>query len=146
VRLAIDWGAARIGVAACDPDGVLAYPVRTVAAGPRAMDDLRSLAEEYGPIELVFGLPRTLRGTDEIAAGTARAAAREVRAALGVPVRLVDERLTTASATKRLREAGRTARRQRAIIDQAAAVALLEQALEYERTMGRPLGEEVDPE
>jgi len=143
VRLAVDWGQARIGVAACDPGGVLAYPVRTIAAGPGAMDELRALVAEYEPIEVVLGLPRTLRGTDEIAARNVREVAGAVRSATGLPVRLVDERLTTASASKLLHAAGRTTRRQRGVIDQAAAVALLEVALEYERTTGRPAGEGV---
>jgi len=143
VRLAVDWGGARIGVAACDPDGVLAYPVRTIVAGPRSLDELRAVAAEYEPIEVVLGLPRTLRGTDGIAAENVRAVAVGVGAATGVPVRLVDERLTTASAAKLLHAAGRNSRQQRRVIDQAAAVALLEQALEYERTTGQPAGESV---
>ncbi len=144
VRVAVDWGQARIGVAACDAEGVLAYPVRTIPAGPDAIKQLRALVDEYEPIELVLGLPRTLRGTEEYAAANVRTVAQELSAAVDVPVRLVDERLTTVSASKLLHAAGRDARRQRAVIDQAAAVALLEQALEYERATGRPAGECVE--
>lgn len=142
VRLALDWGATRIGVAACDPAGLLAYPVQTVAAGTSALDVLGRLVAEYRPIEVLVGLPRTLAGTEGQAAANVRAQAVAFAAVVpGIPVRLVDERLTTVAASRRLQAAGRSTRRQRAVIDQAAAVALLEQALDHERATGRPLGE-----
>ncbi len=142
VRLAVDWGTARIGVAACDPAGTLAYPVETVPAGPTAIARLRQLVAEYEPIELVLGLPRTLAGTESHAAERIRAVAAELSAALpGVPLRLVDERLSTAAAARRLEQAGRNTRRQRGVIDQAAAVAILEGALDLERATGQPPGE-----
>ena len=144
IRLGVDWGATRIGVAACDPAGVLAYPVRTIPAGPDAIAQLAATVAEYEPIEVILGLPLTLRAEESFAASAVRAVAAEIDAAVGVPVRLVDERLTTRTASVLLRKAGRTARRQRSIIDQAAAVALLEQAMEYERTTGRPAGEVVN--
>ncbi len=141
-RLGIDWGAARIGVAACDPAGTLAYPVETVPAGPGAVRRLQALVAEYEPIEIVLGLPRTLSGEESYAAATVRAAAAELGAALpGVPLRLVDERLSTAAASRQLGQAGRSARRQRGVIDQAAAVAILETALALERATGEPPGE-----
>ncbi|MDQ7991500.1 MAG: Holliday junction resolvase RuvX [Propionicimonas sp.] len=142
VRLALDWGSTRIGVAACDPAGSLAYPVETVPAGPAALARIRVLVEEYGPIELVLGLPRTLAGTEELAAQRIREVAATLTAELpGLPVRLVDERLTTATASRRLGQAGRNTRRQRRVIDQAAAVAILEGALDRERATGEPPGE-----
>lgn len=142
VRLALDWGKARIGVAASDPGGILAHPVETVAAGPTALPRIKALVEEYQPFELVLGLPRNLAGVE----GPAAVAMREVAATLvaslpGLPIRLVDERLTTVSASRQLANAGRNTRRQRSVIDQAAAVALLEQTLQHERTTGRPPGE-----
>ena len=141
-RLGIDWGAARIGVAACDPAGILAYPVETVPAGPGAIARIRALVAEYEPIELVLGLPRTLAGTESHAAAKIRAAAAELGAALpGLPLRLVDERLSTAAASRQLGQAGRSTRRQRGVIDQAAAVAILESALAQERATGEPPGE-----
>lgn len=142
VRLALDWGRARIGVAASDPDGILAHPVTTVPAGDAALARVRELVAEYEPLEVVLGLPRTLTGAE----GPAAQAMREVGSLLvealpGVPVRLVDERLTTVTASRQLSGAGRNTRRQRAVIDQAAAVALLDTALQHERTTGRPPGE-----
>lgn len=144
VRLGIDWGGARIGVAACDPAGTLAYPVETVAAGPGAIARLQALVDEYEPVELVLGLPRTLAGTESYAADAIRTAAAELGAALpGLPIRLVDERLSTAAASRQLGQAGKSTRKQRRIIDQAAAVAILEGALAQERATGRPPGEAV---
>lgn len=142
VRLGIDWGTARIGVAACDPAGTLAYPLETVMAGPGAMARIGALVAEYEPIELVLGLPRTLAGAESHAAASIRKAAAELAAALpGLPIRLVDERLSTAAASRQLAQAGRSARRQRGVIDQAAAVAILEGALAQERATGEPPGE-----
>ncbi|GAA2105289.1 Holliday junction resolvase RuvX [Microlunatus panaciterrae] len=146
VRLALDWGEARIGVAACDASGTLAYPVRNVAAGERALSLLLGLVSEYEPIEIVVGLPRSLSGGEGPAAVRTRAHAAELVAALAStadppPVRLVDERLTTVTAAQRLSQSGRRAREQRQIIDQAAAVAILEHALEIERARNTPPGE-----
>lgn len=137
VRLALDWGQARIGVAACDPDGTLCYPVETVPARPDPAVRLAALIAEYEPIEVIVGLPRTLAGGESHAAATVRAQVVQTLAP-GVLVRFVDERLSTVTASRRLRGAGRDARRQRAIIDQAAAVAILEQALAVERSTGLP--------
>ena len=142
VRLALDWGKARIGVAASDPEGILAHPVETVPAGPGALARIAALVGEYGPIELVLGLPRNMAGVEGPAAIAMRDVAATLVAALpGVPIRLVDERLTTVAASRQLAGAGRNTRRQRSVIDQAAAVALLEQTLQHERTTGRPPGE-----
>jgi len=145
VRLALDWGKARIGVAACDRDGLLAYPVETVPAGAGALPRVQALVAEYEPFELILGLPVNLAGVD----GPAALAMREIADALvaavpDVPVRLLDERLTTASASRQLSASGRSAKRQRAVIDQAAAVALLDTALTFERNTGRPAGRAVD--
>jgi len=146
VRLALDWGRARIGVAASDPSGILAHPVETVPSDARAIARIQALVAEYEPLEVVLGLPRNLAGAE----GPAAIAVREVAAGLaaslpGVPIRLVDERLTTVTASRQLSGAGRNTRRQRSVIDQAAAVALLEQALQHERTTGRAPGELLLP-
>lgn len=142
VRLALDWGKARIGVAACDRDGILAYPVETVPAGDQALRRIGELVAEYEPIELVLGLPRTLAGTESFAADAIRQTAALLTAVVPtVPVRLVDERLSTRTASARLSSAGRNTRRQRSVIDQAAAVAILEGALDHERATGTPPGE-----
>lgn len=142
VRLALDWGKARIGVAACDAAGVLAYPVTTVAGGPRTQAELQALVEEHEPIEVVVGLPTSLRGREEEAARTIREHASTLAARIApTPVRLVDERMTTVTAARQLHERGRSSRQQRAVIDQAAAVAILNHAIESERAGNQPPGQ-----
>jgi putative holliday junction resolvase len=143
VRLAFDWGDARIGVAACDPDGVLAYPLRTVQAGEREIAELVAVVAEYGPIEVLVGYPRSLSGGEGPAAAQARERAVRLATSIRVPVRLVDERLTTVTASQRLREGGKRAKEQRDLIDAAAAVAILEQALAFEQSQEKPPGELV---
>lgn len=145
VRLCLDWGKARIGVAACDADGVLSYPVETVANGPGTMKRLKALVAEYEPMEIIMGMPTDLRGRQGIAASAMLENAHRVVRAVGQPVRLVDERLTTAAAARRLAAAGRDSRHRRSVIDQAAAVAILEQAVEIEKRSGLPAGELVVP-
>jgi putative Holliday junction resolvase len=142
-RVAVDWGDVRIGVAACDADGVLAFPVSTVRAGLDELADLAAVVAEYRPIEVLVGLPRSLGGEEGPAAAQARTRAERLAGAVGIPVRLVDERLSTVTAARRLRAAGRTAKAQRGVIDAAAAVAILEHALALERAQGHPAGELV---
>jgi putative Holliday junction resolvase len=132
-RLGVDVGAVRIGVALSDPDGVLATPLATVARDVDGGTDLRVLADlaaEHEVVEVVVGLPRTLAGTEGPAARAAREFAEALAGAVDVPVALADERLTTVVATRQLRASGRPGRRQRAVVDQAAAVAILQGWLE----------------
>ncbi|GGZ62776.1 putative pre-16S rRNA nuclease [Streptomyces inusitatus] len=146
-RLALDVGDARIGVASCDPDGVLATPVETVPGRdvPAAHRRLRALVEEYEPVEVVVGLPRSLSGGEGPAALKIRAFAQELaRGVAPVPVRLLDERMTTVTAAQGLRASGVKSRKGRSVIDQAAAVVILQNALESERTSGLPPGESVE--
>lgn len=146
--MALDWGDARIGVARCDPAGVLAYPLSTIVAGEDELSAILALVRELRPLELVVGLPRSLSGGEGPAAVRNRQRASALAAALAatgqpVPVRLVDERLTTVSAARQLREGGRRARDQRSVIDAAAAVTILEHALAAERARGTAFGELV---
>jgi len=143
VRLALDWGGVRIGVAACDRDGVLAYPLATVKAGAAELAEIVRLVDEHEPIEVLVGFPRSLSGGEGPAAVKARDRAGRLAAVAGVPVRLVDERLTTVTAAQRLRASGKRAKQQRELIDAAAAVAILEQALAVEGSRGSPPGELV---
>lgn len=142
VRLAIDWGDARIGVAACDAAGVLAYPLETIPAGKQAEGRVAALVAEHAPIELLVGLPRSLSGNEGPSANKIRRRARSLEKRVRpVPVRLVDERLTTVSAQRVLSESGRRAHQQRSVIDQVAAATILEHALDTERRTGSPPGE-----
>jgi putative Holliday junction resolvase len=135
-RLGIDVGAVRVGVAVCDPDGVLATPLVTVPRDVDGGSDLRTIAglvAEHEAVGVVVGLPRTLAGRDGPAAETARAFADALTGVLAVPVELSDERLTTVVATRQLRERGVKGRKQRAVVDQAAAVAILQGWLDAHR-------------
>ncbi|MET7932880.1 Holliday junction resolvase RuvX [Streptomyces sp. NPDC005322] len=146
-RIAIDVGDARIGVASCDPDGILATPVETVPGRdiPAAHKRLVAIVEEYEPIEVVVGLPRSLSGREGPAAAKVRTFARELaRRVAPVPVRLVDERMTTVTAAHGLRASGVTSKKGRSVVDQAAAVVILQSALEAERASGRAPGEAVE--
>ncbi|MCM2392817.1 Holliday junction resolvase RuvX [Streptomyces albipurpureus] len=146
-RLALDVGDARIGVASCDPDGVLATPVETVPGRdvPAAHRRLKMIVQEYEPIEVIVGLPRSLSGGEGPAAVKIRAFTQVLaRGIAPVPVRLVDERMTTVTATQSLRASGVKSKKGRSVIDQAAAVVILQNALESERASGAPPGEGVE--
>ena len=141
----MDVGDARIGVATCDPAGVIATPVTTVPATSASVHRLVELAGEHEVIEVVLGLPTSLSGGEGPAAAKVRSyAGRLARALHPVPVRLVDERFTTVTAERVLRERGKKGQRRRAVVDQVAAVEILQSALDGERTSGRAPGETVD--
>ena len=145
VRLGIDVGDVRIGVAESDPSGSIATPVETVARGRGDLERLAAIVADRQPVEVVIGLPRSLSGAE----GTAAVRVREYAAALAaaiepVPLRLVDERLTTVTAERQLRDRGRKGTRRRAVVDQAAAVVILQYALDTEQSAGTVPGETLD--
>ncbi|WP_055588830.1 Holliday junction resolvase RuvX [Streptacidiphilus griseoplanus] len=145
-RISVDVGDARIGVASCDPDGLLATPVETVPAGGKAKGRIAAIVEEYEALEVVVGLPRSLSGKEGPAAVKVRAFAGALATLVApVPVRLVDERMSTVTATHGLRASGVRSKKGRSVIDQAAAVVILQSALEAERVSGNPPGESVEP-
>ena len=148
-RIGVDVGLARVGVAASDSSGTFAHPVRTLPRDADTDADVEAvvaLALELEAIEVVVGLPRLLSGEEGEAARLARDYAGRLAARLGtVGVRMVDERLTTVDAHRRLRESGVPGRGQRAVVDQAAAVLILQSALDTEALSGRPPGETVTP-
>lgn len=138
--LAIDVGAARIGVASCDPGWILATPVETVAVGKigsdRAAARILALLAEYEAVALVVGMPTGLSGKPGAAAAAARGFARRIESRAAVPVVFADERFTTTVATRALRESGVRAKDQRAVIDQAAAVGILQSFIDASRAAG----------
>jgi putative holliday junction resolvase len=143
--MGVDVGSARIGVASCDPDGLLASPLLTVPRGVADLDTLAGIAVQYGVIEIVVGLPTGLSGREGRAAAGARLFAAALAARVGpVPVRMLDERFTTAIAHDVLQRGGRNSRQRRPIVDRAAAALLLQTALDSERRTGMPAGELVD--
>jgi len=150
VRLGIDPGDARIGIARSDPGGFLATPVETVRSGKgdvrRIRQIIAEIAEETadGVVEIVVGLPRSLSGGEGPAAAKVRAFSDRLTASVApLPVRLCDERLTTVSAEAMLRDRGTKGAKRRAVVDQAAAVLILQHALDSERATGNPPGELV---
>jgi putative Holliday junction resolvase len=147
VRLGIDVGAVRVGVALSDPEGRLATPAGTLARQSRSggdLDEIGELTRQHDVMEVVVGLPKALSGTEGVAAGLARDYAMALERSLdGIPVRLWDERLTTVNAHRQLRDSGVASRRHRESVDQAAAVLILQAALDAERSTGSPGGEVV---
>ena len=142
-RLGVDVGEVRIGVALSDPAGILATPLVTLSrdrSGGRDLDALAAMVVEHEVVEVVVGLPRTLAGREGPAARAAADYARALGGRLGegVAVRLTDERLTTVSATRMLAERGVRGRKQRAVIDQAAAVEILQGWLDARRADHEP--------
>lgn len=153
VRLGVDVGKARVGLARSDLHGMLATPIETV---PRtlpegevaASSDVLRIAEvqrELDAIEVIVGLPLALSGAETASTADARHFATALQLALPVPVRLVDERLSTVSAQSALRSSGKKAKSHRPVIDQVAAVIILQHALDSERGMGTPPGTTLSP-
>jgi putative Holliday junction resolvase len=146
VRLGIDVGTARVGVARSDLHGMLATPVETVARGESDLSRIRELVGEFDAVEIVVGLPIALSGRETASTEDARAFARRIAAERLAPVRMVDERLSTVSAHAALRGSGRNSRQSRSVVDQVAAVIILQHALDFERAADRPPGALVDPD
>jgi putative Holliday junction resolvase len=141
-RLGVDVGRVRVGVALCDPDGILASPLVTVprdmgAAAdsvPADIAELVRLVREHEAVQVVVGLPVRLDGSEGAAAIDIRAYAERLARAVGhVPVVLADERMSTVVASRRLAERGVRGKRQRAVVDQAAAVEILQSWLDAQR-------------
>ena len=133
VRLGIDVGTVRIGVARSDAHGLLATPVETVARGSGDLERLLEIASDLGVLEFVVGLPLALSGRETASTGDARSFADRLAGSSSIPVRLVDERLSTVSANAAIRSSGRSQKQARPVIDQVAAVIILQHALDHER-------------
>ncbi|GAA4372576.1 Holliday junction resolvase RuvX [Paeniglutamicibacter cryotolerans] len=142
-------GLARVGVAMCDPEGILATPLRTLKRDEKKNSDINvlvKLASELGAVQIFLGLPRALSGRDTASTSMAREYTELLVAALGaagnpVDVRLIDERLTTVSAHRSLHEAGLAGRKHRQVVDQVAAADILQQALDMQKSLQRNVGD-----
>jgi putative Holliday junction resolvase len=145
VRLAVDVGSVRVGIAMSDREGVLATPVTNLRRDRKDdsdLDALVGLAADHEAALIVVGMPLTLRGAEGAAAATARDYALKLAERVApVPVHLVDERFSTVTATHALRSGGVTGRRQRSVVDQASAVVVLQAVLDAERASGTTPGE-----
>lgn len=147
VRLGVDVGSVRVGLAASDPHGILATPLETLERDLQGGGDHQAIAAvvlDRQVLEVVVGLPRSLSGGEGPAAQLARVYAKALAARISpTPVRMVDERLTTIDAHRQLRDSGMPGRAQRAVVDQASAVLILQAALDAEKASGLPPGELV---
>jgi putative holliday junction resolvase len=145
VRLGVDVGTVRIGVARSDVHGMLATPVETVPRGTGDTARVLAIATELDAVEIVVGLPLALSGRETASTDDARSFAVALAAGT-TPVRLVDERLSTVTAAAQLRQAGRNAKSSRSVVDQVAAVIILQHALDHERAGNSLLGIVVIPD
>ena len=146
VRVGVDVGKVRIGVARTDFHGMLATPVETVQRGQGDIRRILDIVAELDAAEIVVGLPLSLSGGHTASTDDAEKFARALAGSTAVPVRMVDERLSTVSAQAALRASGRTVKNSRSVIDQVAAVIIVQNALDYERTAGFPPGVVVHPD
>ena len=132
-RIAFDYGDVRIGVAICDPDGIIATPIATLQSkNPTLKGEIASLISEYEPVKAYVGNPKLLNGTDGAAVAKVLAFTEFLSSNFDLPISLVDERLSTVTAARQLRDSGIDSKSSKLLIDAAAAVAILEQGLANE--------------
>ena len=151
VKLGVDVGTVRVGVAVCDRDGILATPLRTLERNTKKNTDVRilaALAVELNAVEIFVGLPRTMKGEEHASARMATEYAQLLAGRLreggsGMPVRLVDERLSTVTAHRNLHEAGMSSRNHRKVVDQFAAAGILQHAIDMQKARGTEVGSRV---
>lgn len=151
VKLGVDVGTVRVGVAICDPDAILATPFKTLDRNAKKNSDvllIARLAEERGAVQVIVGLPRTMKGEEHasarMATDYAELLATELAArGLDVPVNLVDERLSSVTAHRNLHEAGMSSRNHRKVVDQVAAAGILQHAIDMQKARGADVGSRV---
>ncbi|MDR7080917.1 putative Holliday junction resolvase [Arthrobacter ginsengisoli] len=151
VKLGVDVGTVRVGVAVCDRDGILATPLRTLERNAKKNTDVRilaALAVELGVVEIFVGLPRTMKGEEHASARMASdyaklLAGKLVACGSEAPVWLVDERLSTVTAHRNLHEAGMSSRNHRKVVDQVAAAGILQHAIDMQKARGTEVGSRV---
>jgi putative Holliday junction resolvase len=133
-RIAFDYGDVRIGVAISDPDGILASPLTVLQAqSPQLISELTTIFSEYEPVSVFIGEPKHMSGESGDSVAKAKAFGGLLAETFGISVTFVDERLSSVSAQKKLRDAGLNTRESKKIIDAMAAVAILEQGLAIEK-------------
>jgi putative Holliday junction resolvase len=133
-RIAFDYGDVRIGVAISDPDSILASPLATLSSGdPKLFAQISELITEHEPVALYVGEPLNLSGQSSTSAQKAGVFAEKLQSEFSISVTMIDERLSTVTATNAMRQSGVNAKDSRSKIDMAAAVAILEQGLAIER-------------
>lgn len=132
-RLAFDFGDVRIGVAVCDPDGILATPLAYIQSNnPRRDREILALINEYEPVLIYVGLPAHMSGELGLAAEKVEVFISSLKEISPTPIKRIDERLSTVSAAASLKSAGKSAKESKSLIDSMAAVAILEAGLRHE--------------
>ena len=132
-RIAFDYGDVRTGVALCDPDGILASPLCVLDTKSKSfLRDISDLLAEHEPVRIFIGKPLNMSGTSGESAEKVLTFVDQIKSVSAIEVQLIDERLSTVSAQKKLKEAGLSTRDSKALIDAMAAVAILEQGLSSE--------------
>ena len=133
-RIAFDYGDVRIGVAVSDSDSILSSPLTTLKATDRNLNQLISqIFSEIDPVAIYVGRPALLSGKDGSASEKASEFVAQLATITTVPIEMIDERMSTISAARNLRDAGRNAKKSKESIDMAAAVAILDFAIEIEK-------------
>ena len=133
-RIAFDYGDARIGVAASDQDSILVSPIITLTSSSRSLiKEIVEILEEINPIAIYVGKPTNLNGVDSTATSKVLNFVEDLKEITEIPITLVDERMSTVSASRSLREAGIDSKNSKSIIDMAAAVGILEFAITIEK-------------
>ena len=139
-RIAFDYGDVRIGVAITDVSGILATPLPFIEnIDDSLIDQLTALYNEYEPIYTAIGFPLHLSGKHSDKSETVSKFSERVSEVTENPIYFIDERLTTVSAGRTLREAGLNSRSAKSEIDSMAAAAILDAALNQERIQGEPM-------
>ena len=134
-RIAFDYGDIRIGVAVCDPDGIISSPLAVLRAEDKNLrSEIQSLIAEYEPVQIFVGLPKQLSGVESSSAEKARNFGAMIAALTSIEIVYIDERLSTVSAQSKLREAGKSTRESKELIDAMAAVEILELGLQNARS------------
>ncbi len=133
-RIAFDYGDVRIGIAICDPDGILASPLTTLSSTDKKLNSqIAEIFAEYEPVAIYVGKPLHMDGSSGTAAEKAADFCTLLATLTKAPILSIDERLSTVSAARNMRESGVNAKAAKSRIDQAAAVAILEFALDIEK-------------
>ncbi|MFF2317287.1 Holliday junction resolvase RuvX [Arthrobacter sp. NPDC058097] len=151
IKLGVDVGTVRVGVAICDRDEILATPLKTLERNAKKNSDVRiiaALAADRGAVQIFVGLPRTMKGEEHASARMATEYAQLLadeldRAGSDVPVNLVDERLSTVTAHRNLHEAGMSSKNHRKVVDQVAAAGILQHAIDMQKARGTDVGSRV---
>ena len=129
-RIAFDYGDVRTGVALCDPDGILASPLCVLETKSKNFfEAISALIVEHEPIRIFVGKPLNMSGSSGESAAKVEVFVEQISTISELPIQLIDERLSTVSAQKKLKDAGLSARESKQLIDAMAAVAILEQGL-----------------